>query len=197
MKDKKKQIFLNKGQITNITTDNAYEEFVDKDIIYVDYEKLPEIVRPGDSLVLQNDGVTLSAIECVRSVIKCIVEKAGKLLSHSSVVIPKSIIELPRLTPEDKELVEICNQEYVDFLFVSGLTSISTLKDIQEFLEPGGETIQIVPQIENLSLVNDFDDFIKIADGICINCEKLMLDVPKEKVFLIQKSLLAKCNLAG
>lgn len=124
-------------------------------------------------------------------------ERAGKLISHSSVVMPNSIVQLPRLTAEDKELVKICKEEYVDFLFVSGLTSTSTLKDIKEFLVPGGETIQIVPQIENVTLVNDFDDFIKIADGICIDCEKLMLDVPKEKVFLIQKSLLAKCNLAG
>lgn len=61
---------MEKGKKTTLTTDASYEEFVNEDIIYVDYEKLPEIVHPGDKVLLDNGSVTLTAIECVESIIR-------------------------------------------------------------------------------------------------------------------------------
>lgn len=61
----------------------------------------------------------------------------------------------------------------------------------------GGASIQIISRIENTSAINEIDEIIKLSDGLCIDCEKLMVELPKEKVFLVQKSILAKCNLAG
>lgn len=197
MKEKNQKVFLEKGQITHITTDNAYEDFVDKDMIYVDYEGLPEVVQPGDTLMLENGSITLSAIECVRSVIKCVVDKAGMLLNHSSVIVPNTPLNLARISLNDKQFVQMCIGESVDFLFVSGVTSKDTLADIKSYMEPGGEHIQIISIIENTLNVNEIEEMIKVSDGICIDCEKLMMELPKEKIFLVQKSILAKCNLAG
>lgn len=166
-------------------------------MIYVDYNKLSEVVQPGDPLVLENGAITLSAVECVKSIIKCVVEKAGSLLSRSSVVLPNTITDLPQLSDEDKELIQICKGELVDFIFISGLTSKDTVKDVKGYLEPGGECIRLISRIENTSAVREIDDIIKLSDGICIDCEKLMIELPREKVFVVQKSILAKCNLAG
>lgn len=55
-----------KGQQTCLTTDNAFEEFVTEDMIYVDYQKIDEVVNPGDSIALDDGSVTLTAVEIGR-----------------------------------------------------------------------------------------------------------------------------------
>lgn len=183
--------------MTNITTDQRYEDFVDKGMIYVDNENLPNIVHPGDILEIDNGAIRLSAIECATSIIKCIVEKAGLLMTNSYVTLPNVPLENQQLSLADEEVMKLCIQESVDFLFVSGITSHFALKDIRNLIGPGAECLQIITKIDTAHAVNEIVDLINFSDAICIDCEKLMLELPREKVFLIQKSILAKCSMSG
>ncbi|CAH1960914.1 unnamed protein product [Acanthoscelides obtectus] len=192
-----KQIYLKKGNFTKITTNPSYEEFVCKDLIYVDYEKLPEVVQPGDKVLLDNGSVTLTAIECVESIIRCIVEKAGRLLSNASVIIPNAPIDLPLLPPSDKELLDITVGENIDYLFVSGITGKDGIFEIRDQMGQHCDCIQLVTKVECSTALGHIDELITFSDAICIDCDRLMVELPKEKVFLAQKSILAKCNLAG
>nr|CAI5847666.1 unnamed protein product [Callosobruchus analis] len=192
-----KQVFLEKGKVTSITTNPSYEEFVCEDLIYVDYEKLPEVVQPGDKVLLDNGSVTLTAIECVESIIRCIVEKAGMLLSNASVVIPNAPIDLPLLSPSDKELLDITKGENIDYLFVSGVTGKDSIFEIRDQMGQDCDTVQLVTKIDSAIALERIDELIMYSDAICIDCDRLMVELPKEKVFIAQKSIMAKCNLAG
>ncbi|KAJ8934621.1 hypothetical protein NQ314_013255 [Rhamnusium bicolor] len=197
LKGPEKKIFLEKGKITNITTDPIYEEFVTKDMIYVNYENLPSVVQPGDRVILDNGSVALSALECVESIIRCIVEKAGDLLSNASVIVPNAPIELPLVSASDQELLTISIGENVDLLFLSGIYNREAILDVKDLLGEEGKSILIIAKIENSTAIENIDAIIEVSDGICIDCERLMIELPKEKLFLVQKSILAKCNLAG
>lgn len=148
-------------------------------------------------MFIEDGAIRLSAIECAKNIIKCIVEKAGQLLSHSSVVIPNVPVDLPPLSNDDKALIQIALDENVDFIFISGLTGREALNDIKSLMEPEGKTIQLISKIENCHAVNELDDIIQLSDGICIDCGRLLQEMPREKIFILQKSILAKCNLAG
>ncbi|VEN42797.1 unnamed protein product [Callosobruchus maculatus] len=197
LKGSNKQLFLEKGKVTSITTNPSYEEFVCEDLIYVDYEKLPEIVQPGDKVLLDNGSVTLTAIECVESIIRCIVEKAGMLLSNASVIIPNAPIDLPLLSPSDKELLDITKGENIDYLFVSGITGKDSIFEIRDQMGQDCDSVQLVTKIECATALEHIDELIMFSDAICIDCDRLMVELPKEKVFIAQKSIMAKCNLAG
>nr|CAH7745866.1 unnamed protein product [Callosobruchus chinensis] len=197
LKGSNKQVFLEKGKLTSITTNPSYEEFVCEDLIYVDYEKLPEVVQPGDKVLLDNGSVTLTAIECVESIIRCIVEKAGMLLSNASVIIPNAPIDLPLLSPSDKELLDITKGEHIDYLFVSGITGKDSIFEIRDQMGQDRDSVQLVTKIECAIALEHIDELITFSDAICIDCDRLMVELPKEKVFVAQKSIMAKCNLAG
>ncbi|XP_023022977.2 pyruvate kinase [Leptinotarsa decemlineata] len=197
LKGSAKKLYLQKGKFTKLTTEPSYEDFVTEDMIYIDYEKLPEVVQPGDKVILDNGSVTLTALECVESIINCIVDKAGVLLSHASVVVPNAPIELPQISANDKELMGVAIGECVDFLFISGIYNKEGIMDVRDLLGQGGETIQIVAKIGVSAAIANIDEIIEASDAICIDCERLMVELPKEKVFLVQKSILAKCNIAG
>ncbi|CAG9857305.1 unnamed protein product [Phyllotreta striolata] len=197
LKGSAKKIFMDKGKETKLTTLPSYEEFVCQDMIYVDYEKLPEVVQPGDKVILDNGSVTLTALECVESIIKCIVDKAGMLISYASVTVPNAIVDVPKITEADKELMKMAAAESVDFLVVSGVQNKQNVIDIKDMLGLDGENVHVLAKIENVVAVEHIDEIVKFSDGVLVDCEKLMLEMPKEKIFLIQRAVTAKCNLAG
>ncbi|XP_019770577.2 pyruvate kinase [Dendroctonus ponderosae] len=189
-------LYLPKGKLTALTSDEAYEEFVNEDMIFVDYQKLSEIIQPGDKVLIDYGALHLSAIEVAESIVKCIVEKAGTLIGRSSVIIPNAPIDLPVISSEDMDILKLAIDNHIDYIVVSGIYSKENISDIKR-LVGGVDTLQILTKIENSMAVDNINEIIDESDGVCIDCERLLFDIPKEKVFLVQKSILAKCNLKG
>uniref|UniRef100_A0A6P7H8X7 Pyruvate kinase n=1 Tax=Diabrotica virgifera virgifera TaxID=50390 RepID=A0A6P7H8X7_DIAVI len=119
------------------------------------------------------------------------------LISNASVTVPNATIPLPAISASDKELLKMAVGECVEYLFVSGIQNKQGVLDVKDILGPRGNTILIVVKIDTEIAVENIDEIIKTADGILIDADRLVIELPKEKVFLIQKSIAAKCNLAG
>lgn len=87
--------------------------------------------------------------------------------------------------------------ENVDFIFLSDITSREGILATIDLLGEAKDRIQIITKIENTSAVENIEEIINLSDVICIDSEKLITELPREKVFLVQKSLFAKCNTVG
>ncbi|KAK9512278.1 hypothetical protein O3M35_000741 [Rhynocoris fuscipes] len=71
---------------------------------------------------------------------------------------------------------------------------------VEEFRELLGERckhVVIFIKIENRQAYDNFDDILRVSDGIIINRERLMLEMSPEKIVLAQKSMVARANKAG
>lgn len=62
------------------------------------------------------------------------------------------------------------------------------------FIDNGGKNILIVAKIENVHGIYRIDEIIAIADAVMLMRSTLSFAVPMEKLFLVQKSVTAKCN---
>ena len=112
--------------------------------------------------------------------------------------LPGAIVDLPTLTEQDeKDLVQFGIKWNVDFIAASFVRKASDVQYIRKVLGPNGANIQIISKIENQEGLQNYDEILAASDGIMVARGDLGMEIPPEKVFLAQKWMIQKANIAA
>ena len=86
----------------------------------------------------------------------------------------------------------------VDFIAASFIRKASDILDVRKILEENnGDNIKIIAKIENQEGVDNIDSIIEVTDAVMVARGDMGVEIPIEKVPIIQKSIIRKCNKAG
>jgi pyruvate kinase len=109
-----------------------------------------------------------------------------------------AIIDLPTLTEKDiDDLVSFGVKYNVDFIAASFVRKASDIDFIRQVLGEAGAHIKIISKIENQEGLENYDEILAKTDGIMVARGDLGMEIPLEKVFLAQKMMIHKANIAG
>jgi pyruvate kinase len=164
----------------------------------ISYDTLYEDVQEGGS-ILVDDGLLEFKIKKVDGKrIICEVIVGGTIKNHKGVNVPNVNIKLPAITDKDKEDLIFGCEMGIDFVAASFIRKASDVLEIREVLNNhGGKNIKIISKIENQEGVNNIDSIIEVTDGVMVARGDMGVEIPIERVPLIQKSIINKCNKAG
>ena len=165
---------------------------------YVDYKNITKVIEAGRTIYV-DDGVlsfeVLKVVDDKTLHVKCMND--GKISSKKGVNLPKTDVDLPALSEKDKNDLRFGVKNKVDMVFASFIRRASDVTAIREVLGQDGKEIQIISKIENQQGVNNFDEILKVTDGVMVARGDLGIEIPPAQVFIAQKMMIAKCNVAG
>ena len=169
----------------------------DTGLIPVNLPHLPREVKTGDLVLLDDGAIQLKVLEANGTEVRCRVIAGGVLTEGRGMVVPGMRISGPFVTDSlEKNLLFAISKgpEYIALSFVSSADDVKAVKDI---LRKNDADIPIIAKIERGDAVSKFDSILAASDSIMVARGDLGVDIPLERVPMVQKEIIQKCNLAG
>jgi pyruvate kinase len=165
------------------------------------FEHLPQVVKAGDRLFL-NDGLVQLQVERVAGCdVHCTVTVGGELRSRKGLNLPGIDLGISAFTDHDRTCLAFALEHGVDAVSQSFVETAADIDAVRAAATASGAAGNgqpfIIAKIERAGALDHFDDILKAADGIMVARGDLGVEVPIEEIALIQKQIIAKANRAG
>ena len=191
-----KNVNIVSGQEFIITTDKSI--IGDEKMVAVTYEDIIQDVKIGEKLLIDDGLLQFSIKEIVGNKIICIALNNGELGENKGVNLPKAKVSLPAISEKDRNDLIFGCQQGVDYVAASFIRKADDVKDVRKVLdENNGKNILIISKIETQEGIDNFDEILKVSDGIMVARGDLGVEIPIEDVPIAQKMMIEKCNAAG
>jgi len=142
--------------------------------------------------------LTCEVVEIFDGGVNVIVKNNCKLGEKKNMNLPGAIIDLPTLTEKDEDdIIEFGLKKGIDLIAASFVRKDSDIEYIRDVLGPRGSHVKIIAKIENQEGLQNYDEILAVTDGIMVARGDLGMEIPPEKVFIAQKWMIEKANLAG
>ena len=164
----------------------------------ISHKELYKDVKEG-TIILINDGlVAIEVQKVVGKDIHCKILNGGAISNNKGVNIPETDTHLPAITTQDIEDIKFAIQNEFDFIACSFVRKASNVNEVREILKKyGGQDLKIISKIENREGVSNFDEILKVSDGIMVARGDLGVEIPTEEVPIVQKMIIQKCYKNG
>ena len=159
-----------------------------------DFRKLPRVVKPGDTIFL-NDGQVQLVVETVGDdAIECEVAVGGPLLSHKGINLPGIDLSIGAFTERDRTCLAFALDQGVDAVGQSFVQTADDVLAVREAVRAAGRETLVIAKIERARALERIDEILAAADGIMVARGDLGVEVPIEGIAIAQKELIRKAN---
>jgi pyruvate kinase len=165
--------------------------------VWMSFEPLPRVVKPGDRLFL-NDGLVQLLVErIIGNDVECTVATGGELRSRKGLNLPGINLGISAFTDQDRACLEFALGAGVDAVSQSFVERAADIEAVRAAAAKMRSQVFIIAKIERSAALAHYEEILAAADGIMVARGDLGVEVPIEKIAHMQKQLIAKANLAG
>jgi pyruvate kinase len=161
------------------------------------FSRLPQVVKPGNILFL-NDGIIQLEVEQVDGPdVRCRVLAGGELRSRKGLNLPGIELGISAFTSRDRECLEFALAHGVDAVSQSFVESAADIQAVREAARSFGGDPFILAKIERSRALEHVDEILAAADGIMVARGDLGVEVPIERIAILQKTLVQNAVRLG
>ena len=169
----------------------------DEGVISVNLPTLPQDIKAGDTVLLDDGAMQLKVLEGRGTDVRCKVMIGGVLTEGRGLVVPGMRARGRFITDILRECILFAIKQQPDYLALSFVNSAEDVSSVRAILHQNDADIPIIAKIERGVAVNRFDSILATSEGIMVARGDLGVDIPLEKLPSVQKEIIRKCNQAG
>jgi pyruvate kinase len=182
------------GQELIITT---REVLGTNELVSTSYENLPNDVKVGDMVLIDDGKIELKVTEVRDIDVVCKVIYGGPLKSRKGINLPFTKVSAPSLTEKDMEDLLFGLKHKVDWVALSFVRKAKDIEYLRSIIDKHQSTTRIVAKIEKPEALENIDSVIAATDAVMVARGDLGVEIWMEEVPMVQKMLVAKCNMAA
>ena len=163
----------------------------------VNHSNAIDFIKVGDKVLIDNALLVLEVIEKNDDHVVLKALGDGKIEDNKTINVPGVDLKLEFMSEVDKEDITFAAKNACDYL---ALSFVNTKEDVivaRKIIEDAGGDALIISKIESRMGIKNMDEIIEESDGIMVARGDLGVEVPLEKLPMLQKSIIRKCRQKG
>ncbi|HEX8035068.1 MAG TPA: pyruvate kinase [Ktedonobacterales bacterium] len=180
------------------------------------YAALPKDVKPGNTILLSDGSIELRVVSVDGEDVICEVVHGGQLAEHQGINLPGVAVSAPALTDKDRADLIFGVRQGVDYIALSFVRQPDDVRQakaliaqVMHAMEAAPEkrlegmrpsvhaqdmTIPVIAKLEKPEAIERLDEILKAADGVMVARGDLGVEMPLERVPIVQKRIIARAN---
>jgi pyruvate kinase len=154
------------------------------------YEGLCDDVSPGDTILIDDGNVRLTAIDVSAPDVRTKVEVGGRLSDHKGINLPGVVVSVPALSDKDVDDLRWALHLRADMIALSFVRSADDVDGVREVMREEGELLPVIAKIEKPQAIDRIDDIVDAFDGVMVARGDLGVEMPLEDVPFLQKQVI-------
>jgi pyruvate kinase len=151
-----------------------------------------DTVSVGDVLLIDNGKIRTIVTEKNDEKLCLLVIVGGTIEDGKGVNLPNKRLTVSSLTDYDLEIIDFAKKFDVEYIALSFTRNACDVEDLAEIYKGG-----IIAKIENSEGVQNVNAILEAAHGVMVARGDLGVEIEPEKVPLVQKSIIKRCNQRG
>ena len=162
--------------------------------IYVSYPNLSADVKVGERIFLDDGKMEVQVVKVLNEKeVKVKVTLGGILNPRKGVNLPDSDLTMASLTEKDLKDLEFILTQRVDWVALSFVRKVADIAELKKIIKANNSKIKVIAKIEMPEALKNLRDIIVESDGVMVARGDLGVEIPVERVPMIQKDIIRKC----
>src|SRR6266516_3461886 len=162
------------------------------DLISTTFKSLPQEVRPGSRVLLSDGRIELRVNAVHGEDIECQIINGGTLAESQGINLPGAALSIPALTEKDRKDLEFGLEHGVDAVALSFVRSAADVREAKDSIAAHKQDVPVIAKLEKPQALDQLEAILEISDGVMVARGDLGVEMPPEKVPVIQKHVIRR-----